>query len=101
MAHRGWGNDVTGASWNELWLNEGVVVFMTAAWNQQRWSEAACMREIDTACERWQRARAAGFDKPLNWAGEYPNLRTRRDVQYGKGAVFMHILRDEFGERAF
>ena len=101
MAHQWWGNLVTCANWNEFWLNEGIVVFMTAAWNQQRWGEAGYRREIDGARERWQRAKDAGFDKPLSWPGEYPNLRTRRDIQYGKGAVFMHMLREEIGERAF
>ena len=101
MAHQWWGNLVTCASWSEFWLNEGIVVFMTAAWNQQRWGEAGYKREIDGARERWQRAKAAGFDKPLSWAGDYPNLRTRRDIQYGKGAVFMHALREEIGEQAF
>ena len=101
MAHQWWGNLVTCASWSEFWLNEGVVVFMTAAWNQHRWGEAGYRREIDGARERWQRAKAAGFDKPLTWSGGYPNLRTRRDIQYGKGAVFMHTLREELGERAF
>lgn len=101
MAHQWWGNLVTCASWSEFWLNEGIVVFMTAAWNQQRWGEAGYRREIDAARERWQRAKEAGFDKPLSWSGAYPNLRTRRDIQYGKGAVFMHVLREEIGERAF
>jgi aminopeptidase N len=101
MAHQWWGNLVTCASWSEFWLNEGIVVFMTAAWNQQRWGEAGYRREIDAARERWQRAKDAGFDKPLSWPGAYPNLRTRRDIQYGKGAVFMHVLREEIGERAF
>ena len=101
MAHQWWGNLVTCASWSEFWLNEGLAVFMTAAWNEQRWGEAGYRREIDGARKRWLRAQEADFDKPLAWAGEYPNPRTRRDIQYGKGAVFMHVLREELGERAF
>jgi len=32
MAHQFWGNSVTPKSWTEMWLSEGVVTFMTAAW---------------------------------------------------------------------
>jgi aminopeptidase N len=101
MAHQWWGNLVTCAEWPEFWLNEGIVVFMTAAWNEHRWGASAYRRELDGARRRWQRAAQAGFDKPLTWAGAYPNLRTRRDIQYGKGAVFMQTLREDLGERAF
>ena len=101
MAHQWWGNLVTCASWSEFWLNEGITVFMTAAWKQARWGEAAYQRELDFARQRWQRAKDAGFDKPLAWPGEYPSLRLRRAVQYSKGALFIEALRNELGEPMF
>jgi aminopeptidase N len=101
MAHQWWGNLVTCASWSEFWLNEGITVFMTAAWKQSRWGEAEYQRELDLARQRWQRAKDAGFDKPLAWPGEYPSLRWRRAVQYSKGALFIAALRDDLGEAVF
>lgn len=101
LAHQWWGNLVTCATWNELWLNEGVTVFMTAAWKQHRWGEAAYRRELDLARARWQRAKEADFDRPLNWSGTYPSLAVRRAIQYSKGALFLDALRSEVGERAF
>ncbi len=101
MAHQWWGNLVTCASGSEFWLNEGITVFMTAAWKQSRWGEAAYQRELDLARQRWQRAKDAGFDKALAWPGEYPSLRLRRAVQYSKGALFISALRDELGEAVF
>lgn len=101
MAHQWWGNLITCAAWNEMWLNEGITVFMTAAWKQHRWGEAAYRRELDLARQRWQRARDVGYDKPLGWAGDYPNLGTRRAIQYSKGALFLHALREAMGESAF
>lgn len=101
MAHQWWGNLVTCATWSEFWLNEGVAVFMTAAWKQQRWGDKAYRSELALLDKRWQRAKDAGFDKPLSWAGEYPNLGIRRSIQYSKGALFMHALREDMGERAF
>jgi aminopeptidase N len=101
LAHQWWGALVTCESWSEFWLNEGVTTFMVAAWKEQRWGRAAYEREMDIARRARERAAAAGFDKPLSWAGEYPSLPIRRAVQYSKGALFMDALRRELGEPVF
>lgn len=101
LAHQWWGNLVTCANWHEFWLNEGIVVFMTAAWKQHRWGDAAYRSELALLEKRWQRAKDAGFDKPLSWTGHYPSLGIRRAIQYSKGALFMHALREVMGEDAF
>jgi aminopeptidase N len=87
--------------WSEFWLNEGITVFMTAAWKQQRWGEAAYQRELDIATRGWQRAKTANFDKPLSWPGDYPSLSLKRAIHYSKGALFMHALRQDLGEEVF
>lgn len=101
LAHQWWGNLLTCADWSEFWLNEGVVVFMTAAWKEHKHGRAAYDREIDLARKRLAEAAVAGFDKPLAWTGEYPSLRIRRAVQYSKGALFLDALRSALGEKAF
>jgi aminopeptidase N len=101
LAHQWWGNLVTCRDWSEFWLNEGVTTFMVAAWKEQRWGRAAYDRELALARRRLERARAAGFDKPLAWPGEYPSLPVRRAVQYSKGALFLDALRAELGDDAF
>jgi aminopeptidase N len=101
LAHQWWGNLVTCASWDDFWLNEGITVFMTAAWKERRWGRAAYERELQTARDRLAVAREAGFDGPLNFAGRYPSLRIRRAVQYSKGALFMDRLRTALGDEAF
>ncbi|MDA8021045.1 MAG: M1 family peptidase, partial [Thermoanaerobaculia bacterium] len=101
MAHQWWGNLITCKTWQELWLNEGLTVFMTAAWKQHRWGEEAYQRELRLAREAWKRAKDAGFDKPLRWPGEFPSLNLRRSIQYSKAALFIATLREELGERIF
>ncbi len=101
LAHQWWGNLVTCATLQDFWLNEGVTTFMTAAWKERRYGRAAYDAELAVARARLDKARAAGFDKPLAWAGRYPSLATRRAVQYSKGALFMDHLRTTLGERAF
>lgn len=101
LAHQWWGNLVTCATLKDFWLNEGVTTFMTAAWKEQRYGREAYDAELAVARGRLDKARAAGFDKPLAWKGRYPDLGTRRAVQYSKGALFMDHLRTTLGEKAF
>lgn len=101
LAHQWWGNLVTCATWRDFWLNEGVTVFMSAAWKERRWGRAAYDRELEAARARVAVAREAGFDGPLDFSGKYPSLRVRRAIQYGKGALFMDRLRTALGEQAF
>ena len=101
MTHQWWGNLVTCATWRDLWLDEGVTTFLTAAWQQQASSDSAYRAMLDKARARVERARAAGYDKPLAWDGQYPSLGIRRAIQYSKGALFLAMLRDQIGDDAF
>jgi aminopeptidase N len=101
LAHQWWGNLITSRTWDHFWLNEGMAVFMTAAWKEHRFGKAAYQGELDIARARLGRAREAGFDKPLTFPGPYPNIATRRAVQYSKGALFLDHLRTLVGDEAF
>lgn len=101
LAHQWWGNAVTCADWSELWLNEGLTVFMVAAWKEQRWGRADYDRELELANKRWGAARTEGFDVPLSWQGKYPSLKLKRAMAYAKAVIFFDTLRRELGEDAF
>jgi len=101
LAHQWWGNLVTCSDWKELWLNEGMAGFMTAAWKEQRWGRAAYDREIVVARQAWEAAKKAGMDEPLSWQGDYPSLRAKRRIAYGKSMVFFDALRSELGDDVF
>jgi hypothetical protein len=101
LAHQWWGNAVTGVDWSELWLNEGLTVFMVAAWKEHRWGGADYDRELDLANKRWDAAKQQGFDVPLSWQGKYPSLKLKRAMAYAKAVVFFDLLRRELGEDAF
>lgn len=101
LAHQWWGNLVTCATWKDFWLNEGIAVYMTAAWKEHQYGQDAYEAELDVARRRVAEIRRSGWDKPLAFEGAYPSIGIRRAVQYSKGALFMEHLRSVLGEDAF
>lgn len=101
LAHQWWGNYITCASWDHFWLNEGLVVFMTAAYKEHRWGKAEYDKEMDIAKKRYQMAKDAGFDVPITKGQSLATLKMRRAIVYSKGALFLDALRKQMGEAAF
>jgi len=101
LAHQWWGNLVTCATWKDFWLNEGITVYMTAAWKEHQYGHAAYEAEMNVSRKRFDAVRKKGWDKPLAYGGEYPSIGVRRAIQYSKGAIFMEQLRQQLGDRAF
>jgi aminopeptidase N len=101
MAHQFWGNSITCARWADFWLNEGMAVFMAAAFDEHRWGREAYERDLKDARARYQVAVDAGFDVPMTFDGDFPSLRIKRAVVYSKAALFLDVLRTAMGEQAF
>jgi aminopeptidase N len=101
LAHQWWGNSLTSIDLSHFWLNEGITVFMVAAWKEQRGGRDAYDREIRLARESVDAAKQAGVDRRLTSREPYPSLSLRRAIQYSKGALFMDRLRGELGDEVF
>lgn len=101
LAHQWWGNSLTCRDLSQFWLNEGITVFMVAAWKEHRWGRDAYDREMQLARQRVETAKQAGVDRKLTSRESYPSLPLRRAIQYSKGALFMDRLRQELGEDSF
>ncbi|HEX8068705.1 MAG TPA: M1 family metallopeptidase [Pyrinomonadaceae bacterium] len=101
LAHQWWGNNVTCADWSHFWLNEGMATFMTAAYKEQRFGRAEYERELALARRRYAQLRAAGQDRPLAFRQPVAEADAGGPLVYNKGALVLHLLRYELGERAF
>lgn len=101
FAHQWWGNMVTCRDWNHFWLNEGIATFMAAAYLEHRFGRAIYLREIETYRSNYEKVRAVGKDKSLVFPDWLRPTREDRTLVYDKGALVLHLLREEMGERAF
>lgn len=101
LAHQWWGNQVTCRNWNHFWLNEGMAVFMSAVYREYRFGRESYLEDMDLYREAYQRVAEQGLDKPLQFPDwDQPTAQDRTLVYY-KGAYFLHLLREELGERIF
>ena len=101
FAHQWWGNMVTCRDWNHFWLNEGIANFMAATYLEHRFGRAIYLREIERYRASYEKVRAAGKDKSLVFPDWLRPTREDRILVYDKGALVLHLLREEMGERAF
>jgi hypothetical protein len=103
VAHQWWygvvGNDV----FREAWLDEALAEYSSILYLQQA-------GETETAQELLQTYQNAtlsidalgeGVSKVGSPVSAFPDFSTYNDVVYKKGALFLHTLRQEIGDRAF
>ena len=98
-AHQWFGDAVTIANWNHLWLSEGMATYLTTVFYEHIDGEDAA---------RWRRAEMAIFGRQE--ARTHGPLVPRRPVDpdsfltwvpYRKGGSVLHLLRLKLGDDAF
>jgi aminopeptidase N len=91
LAHQWFGDSVTPTTWADIWLNEGF-----ATYAEHLWLDASEPRyDIDTAMADLR-------DPSLRGPTQDPGpLRIYDEVVYQRGALTLHALRQEIGDRPF
>lgn len=95
IAHQWFGNSVTIQRWQDLWLNEGFATYAEWLWSEHRGRTTADAHF------------AALHARPASDAfWTYPPGRARPDdlfddAVYKRGAMTLHALRKEIGDRTF
>lgn len=101
LAHQWWGNGVTNATWQDMWLNEGLATYMTQDAIRQAWGDEQADIHLGQSLTRWQALVASGRDRPLHFDQWRHPSREDRQVVYDKGAWFFETLRALMGDEAF
>jgi aminopeptidase N len=92
LAHQWFGDDVSVATWQDIWLNEGFATY--AEW---LWSDHAGLIALDTNVEA-----AGGLGSILDLPPANPGADNLFDESvYARGALTLHVLRHQMGDDAF
>jgi aminopeptidase N len=89
LAHMWWGDCVTCASWEHVWLNEGFASYSEALWWEHLYGPAG-LRSYMIGMDSGPYAGTV-YDPPYIWHA----------IVYDKGAWIVHMLRRILGEAAF
>jgi leukotriene-A4 hydrolase len=108
LAHSWSGNLVTGATWNDFWLNEGMTTYLERRMFEALYGERRAHMEdaigYEYLLQAIDDANAAGLPRDsslmLDLAGRDPDEGTS-DVAYEKGRWFLGYLEARFGRPAF
>jgi aminopeptidase N len=101
LAHQWWAIGVSCAGWADFWLNEGMAEFMMSAYRERRNGRDEYERDMELARRSYERLRAEGKDRPLAYKRSIKESEAGGPIVYDKGALVLHLLRAELGEKKF
>jgi aminopeptidase N len=101
VAHQWWGNAVTEADWNDVWLSEGFATYFTLLFREHAYGRDDFVRGLESS-----RLEVLEFHaKEPAYRIVHENLDDMTKVTtrqtYEKGAWVLHMLRGVLGDEAF
>ncbi|MCH8023569.1 MAG: M1 family metallopeptidase [Candidatus Marinimicrobia bacterium] len=104
LAHEWWGNQVTAADFNDLWLHEGFAVYMEALYIEEQQGDSALHARMAGIRPYFNNRKPVAPRESLTMAQIYnlPPDYTKSDGDiYRKGGWILHTLRYLIGDQAF
>jgi aminopeptidase N len=94
LAHQWFGNSVTAAGWNDIWLHEGFACYAEWLWSERSDRSGAA----EHAEKAWERLSGLAQDLVLGDPGAADMFDDRI---YKRGALLLHALRTTVGDDFF
>lgn len=105
LAHEWWGNGIGAKSWQDFWLNEGLVQYIVAEYKGMKYGQDEYAREISLFKESLMARQAkegvlaaVSPNQPISFETFYTK---HRSVVYSKGAYVFHMLKQHLGDSLF
>ncbi len=97
LAHQWFGDKVTCADWNDIWLNEGFATYSEAVYFEATQGKSAYDQMIANDMKSARSAQGAIYLKNISDVNSIFNYAR----SYAKGAVVLHMLRGIVGDSTF
>ena len=100
LAHQWWGDSVTPADWDDLWLSEGFATYFHGLFLEGLAGPSALREHMARAASTVKEADAKGPKAVVDPGTAEPSARLSA-FTYQKGAWVLHMLRRKLGDETF
>lgn len=97
LGHQWFGDKITCARWEDIWLNEGFAEYCSAVYNENAHGKDSYNSTIVNEMNRAKNAQGSIYVRNISSVGEIFN----GNRSYAKGAVVLHMLRGVVGDSVF
>jgi len=101
LAHQWWGDLLTTKDWSHIWLNEGFATFFEALYREHDEGEEEYEYYVDHMASLYFEEDRGHYRRPIVQRKYLVPTELFDRTTYQKGAVVLHMLRNELGEHLF
>jgi aminopeptidase N len=100
IAHQWFGNSITPADWDHLWLSEGFATYFNTLFHAQAFSSVSLKDSMAVHADRIF-SYSPGRFRPVIDPAQTDLMKKLNPLTYEKGAWVLHMLRGVLGDEAF